>query len=459
MGYGAQRPHGGNQFGKRNTVAVCRGDRAHDVLDVCRADELCGKFLPLVAVDEREGRARGVHRDVGGKVVRIRAQPVGHGGAVRRVFGDGLARQIHIENAVCGQRAGKLVFCPDDVFHAAEALEVLLADRGHNAARRVDDVAQLPDVADVFGAHLADEDLVRCAERRADGLDHAHRRVVAFGRHQRVVAHREQVREEVFDRGLAERAGDADDLQVLAGREYLFHIIRVVPPHRRLDGRIDLVGRRDEEGQRKGRDAEKYKFTGSAEQGGKQQKKENKQPERYEQAAEPRGEDQRLFRLFLQGKRREDEQKQCKKSVCICRMTCGNEAADDCADKREKRRNHARFVCLHPAPLHPRGVGIELEHVQKITRLEIQVCGKRAERDRMQRMGESRDRVHGKTSVIVQRKRRARGKRAPGHRQRRSDCRRGRRQAPRRGSHAPSASRRQAAWRRRAPPRTAGSAR
>ena len=300
---------------------------------------------------------------------------------------------------------------------------------------------------------------MRRAKRCTDGLDHAHRRVVALGGHQRVVAHRKQVREKVFDRGFAERAGDADDLQIRAGREDLFRIVGIMPPHRRLDRRIDFVCRRDEKRQDKRRDAEKHKFARRAERDAEDKQEKHQDAERHKQAAEPRREHQRLFRLFRQRKRREYKAEQCKKSVCIRRLTCGNKAAADRADKGNKRRNHARFICPHPAPLHPCGVGIELEHVQKIPCFEIQICGKRAKRERMQRVGESRDRVHEKTSVKVQRRSRARGGKAPGRRQRRSGCRRGRRQAPRRESRAPSAWRRQAASRRRRRPRRAGSAR
>ena len=165
-----------------------------------------------------------------------------------------------------------------------------------------------------------------------------------------------------------------------------------------------------------------------------------------------------FFAFFGRENAASTRQSSAKNPYAYARMTCGNSAAADRTDKGKKRRDHARFICPHPSR-HPCGVGIELEHVQKIPCFEIQICGKRAKRERMQRVGESRDRVHGKTSVKVQRRSRARGGKAPGRRQRRSGCRRGRRQVLRRESRAPSAWRRQAASRRRRRPRRAGSAR
>lgn len=99
---------------------------------------------------------------------------------------------------------------------------MLRAYRGYYAVLRVDYIAQLFDIADIFRAHLADEYFMRRSERTAHGLDDAHGSVVALGGHEDIVFCLEKSVEVELDARFAVASGDADNCKIRAGGKHFF---------------------------------------------------------------------------------------------------------------------------------------------------------------------------------------------------------------------------------------------
>ncbi len=100
--------------------------------------------------------------------------------AVGRSFGYIFIVAVQKQHAVLRQCIGELELRVNNILKRLEALEMLRTLSRLLCRASVDYIAQLFDIADIFRAHLADEDFVSL-ERTAHGLDDAHWSVVTRG--------------------------------------------------------------------------------------------------------------------------------------------------------------------------------------------------------------------------------------------------------------------------------------
>ena len=127
---------------------------------------------------------------------------------------NGLRIEIHHAQAICGQRVYQLELRAQNILHAAECLEMHLANGRNNAYCGVYKVANLLYVAHLLCAHLNDKYLMMRFQVLAHGADNAQRCVEITRCHQHIVSLREYAVEVVLCRGLAEATRNADNLQV-----------------------------------------------------------------------------------------------------------------------------------------------------------------------------------------------------------------------------------------------------
>ena len=117
-------------------------------------------------------------------------------------------------DAVPRQALDQLILGVPHALDGAEGIQVLWTDRRDQADRWMDQVDQLANVADMAGAHLRDEHLMRGHQLLTDDARHAHGRVEARGRRQHAVFDGEDVAQQELRACLAVAAGDADFDQV-----------------------------------------------------------------------------------------------------------------------------------------------------------------------------------------------------------------------------------------------------
>ena len=79
-------------------------------------------------------------------------------------------------------------------------------------------------------------------ERVADGLDNAHRGIVAFRCHQHIVSRRQQFTEEKFHTCLAVTAGNADHFEVGRRINHPFRVINIPVVDRLFNRLVQPVG-------------------------------------------------------------------------------------------------------------------------------------------------------------------------------------------------------------------------
>ena len=173
------------QLGVEHLRIPCRGDNTQTT--AARADrdvrpphgEIADGVVHAVEHDALPlapgaGRQREAHRIVG----------VDHGRRARRQGGEQFVLRL------------------GDALRGAEPLQVLHPHRRQNAQRRVDDVADVADLARPVGGHLHHEDLVIVLQVFADDAGDPHRGVDAGGRLQHAVPRRQEVRHDVLRAGL-----------------------------------------------------------------------------------------------------------------------------------------------------------------------------------------------------------------------------------------------------------------
>lgn len=118
--------------------------------------------------------------------------------------------------AVRRDGVGQLELGGNDVVNGLEGFQMLLPDGGEDAVPGMNQVADFPDIAGVFGPHLRNKHLMGRPQPLPDSAHHPHGGVVAFGRHEDVVFHGQEVVEKVLRAGLAIAAGDAHHDEVRA---------------------------------------------------------------------------------------------------------------------------------------------------------------------------------------------------------------------------------------------------
>jgi len=193
-------------------------------------------------VDQREG---GAFRRIGNvfrPVFRLFAlDAVGDGlhFVSDRIAADQIIVEIEDAQSICRQFLNHLHLLVQNVLLTAEGVQMLRTDGGHDADGRMHEVHQVRDVADMVGAHLADEDFMDRLQHLADRPRDAHRRVVGSRRHQRVVLLGQDRLHDVLRRGLAIAAGDADDLEIRPRGQDALRIIEIMIADGLLNRRRD----------------------------------------------------------------------------------------------------------------------------------------------------------------------------------------------------------------------------
>ena len=404
MGRALQLAHLPLQVRQRNAHLVGHGDRAGDVEHIVAADQPGGIGLAF-AVWRRHGKGRAAVRDrnVRGGIVAPPADGIGKIGAVAAVGADVFVIAVEKEHAVLRQGVRQLKLGLHHPFKRFEGLQMLGTDGGDDAVVRVHDVAQLFDVADPFGAHFADEDLVRRLQRTADRLDHAHGGVVAFRRHEHIVLRAQKRVEIILDAGFAVAAGHADHDKAVARTQNALGVQRIMQIdalfHRLVDQVHDQhneLGKaiyQNQDHQRIGlfaglqqRLVVKQRNIG---QGAQRQTRAKQHACGDQHTLDARGIDQRLFRLF--GPLiidRQQKQRQRHDQFELDRIL--KQHRDQHQHGQNVVRQIAAEIFKDPFEMGVKAIGIELKEMQRID-LRQNEC--RQERRRVQRIKQSND--HG----------------------------------------------------------------
>lgn len=211
------------------------------------------------------------------------------------------------------------------------------------------------------------------AQPLPDSAHHPHGGVVAFGRHEDVVFHGQEVVEKVLRAGLAIAAGDAHHDEVRHGLEAGAGVLDVAAGNmlfqRMIDGVRQPCPGPDDEGEQGG-EADGPQVSGEEGEGqhsGQQKSLGGQKP------AHPVGKHQGLFGLFGQVQQAGEQQDRRRRAVAPDdrQIHGGNE------QNRQDPADGDQLCLVVPAPfavpLIP--VGIELEHVGKIQRLHPKVEG------------------------------------------------------------------------------------
>lgn len=135
----------------------------------------------------------------------------------RRIGANQLIIAVKQQKTVFRQSIGQFIFGFNNIFLRLETFQMLLPERGDNAVAGTGNSAKLLNVADILGPHLADKNFMIRFKLPAYSFDHAHRRVIAFRRHQRIKLRLQQRVQIIFNTGFAVAAGDADDGQIRTG--------------------------------------------------------------------------------------------------------------------------------------------------------------------------------------------------------------------------------------------------
>ena len=188
-------------------------DRADEIQDVVAAEKLRLDARRFAVGPARRERHEGIFGHLFGAPV-VLVQPVVEVFPFEAVTADRGVVAVEEHHAARLRGLGELELGAAHVFERLEGLEVLFAHGGDDGVKRMDEVADLLDLAHPAGAHFADEDLVRKRDVAAHELHDPHRRVAAAGRHEDVVLDPQKRREEILHAGLAVAPRDADDDEV-----------------------------------------------------------------------------------------------------------------------------------------------------------------------------------------------------------------------------------------------------
>ena len=278
-------------------------DGGHEVRQVALADEFCAQFDAFATSDHGESGGIAVVANVLDVVV---GAGVGDGVAFHRhvVYGTvGNVGEVVVDHGKArgGQGVDQLELGALHVLDALERFEVLFAHGGDDAYLGIHQVADLLDVADLLGTHLADEYVVVGFHLLAHGTYHAHGGVEAAGGHQHVVPLAQDAVEVVLGAGLAVATGNADDGEAGHLGQYLLGLVVIFAVDLFLDGLHQPVGNHHQVGGQDGQSQQGAAAVVERGRGGsKAGNDEGQQQGGHIEAGGPAGEYQRLFVLGLQ---------------------------------------------------------------------------------------------------------------------------------------------------------------
>ena len=233
--------HRVNKLVERYAEGVCHSYCSHDVLNVMLTEKLCVKPLFLTRVMHGEVGAFLGNGDVGSGVIPLSAvDAVGDMVLVGAVVPDEFVVVIQEHRSV-GHSIGYLEFGLYDVLYRAESLKMLLTDRCDYGVLRMNDVADLLDLAHALSSHFAEEYLVCGIETAADYLHNAHGGVEAAGSHKHVVLRGKQLFEIELGGGLAEASGNADHRSIGQFRDNSLRVVDIVVVDRLFYRLVDEV--------------------------------------------------------------------------------------------------------------------------------------------------------------------------------------------------------------------------
>lgn len=145
-------------------------------------------------------------------------------------------------HAVGRESVYQLKFGTLHVVNTSERLKMLRTYGRDNANGGMHNIAYFLDVANVFGSHLYDEDLIVRLEVLADGTHYPERGIEAAGSHERVELLRKDAVQIMLRTGLAIAAGDTNHFKISHGLQTAACVADVAAAYVCLDRRKQEVG-------------------------------------------------------------------------------------------------------------------------------------------------------------------------------------------------------------------------
>ncbi len=334
-----------------------------DVADVVSADEACGEWRILEIV----GRVAEDGCDI----------RHGTGGDIREVV-------VEDSDSVGRERVDELELGFLHVLDGLERLQMLLADGSEDADGGVDEVANLGDIARLFGSHLNDENFGIRLKVLADGSDDAEGGVEAARSHNDAETLGKNTIKIMLGAGLAIRAGDADNYKARHCREDAASIANVPGIDEALDGHQKDESQRDPKGRKRGESHRKD--CGGNEMPRSEVKSGGEEKKTDEEDTNSAGSEYKRLFVFSQ----ELANATVKRQNAYCTDEVGSPTSAERKNSVKWRNGENQqidqavgivSVAKEPTPITREAIGVLLQHLQLIAEADGGVKGDENQRD------------------------------------------------------------------------------